>query len=352
MKKRILVAPLNWGLGHATRTIPIVHALIEEGFEPIIASDGDALLLLKKEFPNLTSLELPSYHVSYPKNGRYFKIKVLMDSPKLLSAIKAEKKITQTIIRKHNIWGIISDNRLGVYHEKLPSVIITHQVNVLSGCTTWLTSKLHQSFIKKFNECWIPDMKGALNLSGELGHITSFKIPIKYIGPLSRFAKIQTPIKNDLLVLISGPEPQRTLLEKKLLTELKTHSGKIVFVRGIVEAEQSIQTINQMTIYNFMTARLLEKTINESALILSRSGYTTIMDLSKLNKKAFFIPTPGQFEQEYLAKRLAEQGLAPYCLQSEFTSHKLREVHQYKGLQFEFPKTNYGELFNSLFQGK
>ncbi|WP_242084119.1 glycosyltransferase [Aestuariivivens sediminis] len=352
MKKRILVAPLNWGLGHATRTIPIVHALIEEGFEPIIASDGDALLLLKKEFPNLTSLELPSYHVSYPKNGRYFKIKVLMDSPKLFSAIKAEKKITQTIIRKHNIWGIISDNRLGVYHEKLPSVFITHQVNVLSGCTTWLTSKLHQSFIKKFNECWIPDMKGALNLSGELGHITSFKIPIKYIGPLSRFAKIQTPIKNNLLVLISGPEPQRTLLEKKLLTELKTHSGKIVFVRGIVEAEQSIQTINQMTIYNFMTARLLEKTINESALILSRSGYTTIMDLSKLNKKAFFIPTPGQFEQEYLAKRLAEQGLAPYCLQSEFTSHKLREVHQYKGLQFEFPKTNYGELFNSLFQGK
>ena len=348
MKKRILVAPLNWGLGHATRCIPIIHALIAADFVPVIASDGAALALLRKEFPNLSSLELPSYNITYTKNGKLFKLKLLKDSPKLLKAIKAEKKAIASIIKHNAIAGIISDNRLGVRSKKVPSVFITHQLNVLSGNTTWLSTKMHQKVIKKFDVCWIPDAKGANNLSGKLGHLETFDTPIKYIGPLSRFTKTETAIKNDLLVLISGPEPQRTLLEKKLFSQLQRYSGKVVFVKGKMEQEQQMEIFKNLTVYNFMTSKLLEKTINESALILSRSGYTTIMDLAKLNKKAFFIPTPGQFEQEYLAQRLSDMSLIPFSKQKHFNIDKLEQTKAFEGLKTLQAEPDFKDLF-SLF---
>ncbi|MBP0904826.1 glycosyltransferase [Mariniflexile gromovii] len=346
MKKRILVAPLNWGLGHAARCIPIINALIAHGFEPILASDGVALTLLQKEFPLLSSVELPSYNITYTKNGKFLKLKLLTDSPKLLKAIKAEKKAIKNLIENNTISGIISDNRLGVYSKKVPSVFITHQLKVLSGSTTWFSTKVHEKFIKKFDVCWVPDVETDINLSGKLGHPESFEIPTTYIGPLSRFEKKHTNIINPILVLLSGPEPQRTLLENKLLETFKNYSGKVVFVKGIMEKEQTIQIIGNMTIYNFMTSNLLEKTINESALVISRSGYTTVMDLAKLSKKAYFIPTPGQFEQEYLAKRLTELKLVPSCSQNTFTIEKLKDVEDFKGLKSFDHETDYKELFN------
>src|SRR5690606_38670334 len=135
----------------ATRCIPIITALIENNFIPVIASDGMSLELLKKEFPDLEYFELPTYHVTYPKNKRWFKLKLLQQLPKLLQAITAEKKATKRIIDTKNIHGIISDNRLGVYNKSIPCVYITHQLQVLSGNTTWLSTKLHLRFIKKFN---------------------------------------------------------------------------------------------------------------------------------------------------------------------------------------------------------
>ncbi|MDN3664637.1 glycosyltransferase [Algibacter miyuki] len=351
MKKRILVAPLNWGLGHATRCVPIIKALILHGFEPVLASDGVALTLLKKEFPDLISVELPSYNVTYAKNGKHFKLKLLKDSPKLLKAIKAEKKTTKLLVESMEISGIISDNRLGVRSKKVPSVFITHQLNVLSGSTTWLSTKMHQKIINKFNACWVPDTAGDINLSGKLGHVKHFEIPTTYIGPLSRFTKKDIPIKYDLMVLLSGPEPQRGMLEQKLLMDLKYYNGQVVFVKGVMEAEQTLVVYDHVTIYNFMTSALLEKTINESALIVSRSGYTTVMDLAKLNKKAFFIPTPGQFEQEYLAERLNAMRLVPTCSQDEFSLNKLENIIGYAGLKaFDF-EVNFKALF-SLFESE
>jgi uncharacterized protein (TIGR00661 family) len=345
MKKRILVAPLNWGLGHATRCIPIIKALILNNFDPIIASDGVALALLKKEFPKVRCLELPSYNVTYAKNGKHFKLKLIKDSPKLIKAIKAEKKVVKKIIESERISGIISDNRLGVRSKKVPSVFITHQLNVLSGSTTWLSTKMHQKIINKFDACWVPDAAGEINLSGKLGHTKSFEIPTTYIGPLSRFTKKETDVKNDLMVLISGPEPQRTMLETCMLNELKKFTGKAVLVKGVMENEQTMEINGNLTIYNFMTSTLLEKTINESELIISRSGYTTIMDLAKLNKKAFFIPTPGQFEQEYLAEKLSEMRLVPTCSQDDFSLDAIKNITGYAGLKaFDF-EIDYNELF-------
>ncbi|MCF7568389.1 glycosyltransferase [Sabulilitoribacter arenilitoris] len=349
MKKRILVAPLNWGLGHATRCIPIIKALLTYGFDPILASDGNALQLLQKEFPHLTSIELPSYSITYAKKDSHFKLKLLMGAPKLIKTIKTEKKITKTIIENNNIIGIISDNRFGVYSKKTPSVYITHQLNVLSGRTTWLSTKIHQKIIKNFNVCWIPDTQKPFNLSGNLGHTHSFKMTKKYIGPLSRFKQQNLNIINDILVILSGPEPQRTFLEEKLLVELKNYKGKIVFVKGVIEKDLTVKVIDNMAVYNFMTSDLLEKTINESELIITRSGYTTVMDLAKLNKKAFFIPTPRQFEQEYLAKRLSDLKLAPSCSQEGFTLDKLKNIDDYNGLKsFDF-EVDFKNLF-SLFE--
>lgn len=351
MGKRILVAPLNWGLGHATRCIPIIRGLLQQQFTPVLASDGIALDLLKKEFPELETIELPAYNIRYSKKGYWFKLKLLKDSPKLMNAVNAEKKLIKSIIETHNIDGIISDNRLGIYSKQVPSVFITHQLQVLSGNTTWLSTKLHQKVISKFDECWVPDTNSMPNLSGKLGHTDHYFIPTKYIGPLSRFTKNEVEMVYDVMVLLSGPEPQRTMLEEKLLKELKDYNGKVLFVKGIVENEQTVTENNRLTIYNFMTSAMLEKALNESRLIVSRSGYTTIMDLAKLGKKAFFIPTPGQFEQEYLATRLTELGLMPSCKQDDFTVDKLADIANYKGLETFDYDINFRKLF-SLFEGK
>ncbi len=345
MEKRILVAPLNWGLGHATRCIPTITALTAKGFTPIIASDGQALALLRKEFPELTYFELPTYNISYTKNGLFLKWKLLMQLPKILRTIKQETKAVSKILKDHTISGIISDNRWGVRHNRIPCVFISHQLQILSGNTTWFSTKMHKSIIKKFDICWVPDMEGTINLSGKLGHIKRFNMPLKYIGPLSRFTKLKSEIKYSLMVLLSGPEPQRGRLEKKLLFELQNYTGNVIFIRGIIEDKQTISVKKHITIYNFMTSCNLEKAINASDLILSRSGYTTVMDLAKLEKKVYFIPTPGQFEQEYLAKRLTKMGLAPSCKQKDFTLEKLNSIENYKGLKRFNPEVDYEDLF-------
>ena len=347
--KRILVAPLNWGLGHATRCIPIIHELLRHGHQPYIASDGAALSLLKKEFPELPAFELPSYKISYAEKGKHFKIKMIWDSPKVLKAMAKEKKMVKSLVKEHHLDGIISDNRLGAYYKKVPCVFITHQLNVLSGNTTWMSSKAHQKIIKKFDACWVPDMKEKPNLTGKLGHLKKSKLNMVYLGPLSRFKKRELDPAHDLMVLLSGPEPQRSMLENDLLEELQLFEGNILFVKGKIEDEQVVEEIQipkgKILHYNFMKSDELEKALNQSEKVLCRSGYTTVMDLAKLEKKAFFIPTPGQYEQEYLAKRMEKQGLVPFSKQDDFTLDDLSRIGDFSGLaQFE-STVDYSSLF-------
>ena len=346
MKKRILVAPLNWGIGHATRCIPIINALIEQNFEPIIASDGAALALLKKEFKQVVFIELPAYNVTYSKSKSSFKWRLFRQLPKIKKAILKEHLAIKKIVHDYAIEGIISDNRMGVYSSKIPSVFITHQLNVLSGMTTKLSTSLHDYYLKKFDECWVPDFENTPNLSGKLGHdFTTKLLPIKYIGALSRLEKTSISSKFDIMVLLSGPEPQRGLLEQKLFKELADYNGNILFVKGKIEGEQRVETKRQFTIYNFMTSADLQTALNSCDLVISRSGYTTVMDLAKLGKKAFFIPTPGQFEQEYIAQNLNEQGIIPSCNQKEFSLKQLDRVKDFTGFDALDCKTNFSGLF-------
>ncbi|HSP12644.1 MAG TPA: glycosyltransferase [Salegentibacter sp.] len=352
-KKRILVAALNWGLGHATRCIPLINGLIAHGYEPILASDGVALDLLKKEFPDLSAEELPSYNIEYSGAPNFLKWKLFLESPRIIKVIKTEKKQTKKLVEKYNLNGIISDNRLGVRYKHLKSVFITHQLNVLSGNTTWLSSKLHQKYIRKFDECWVPDLPGSKNLSGILGHMKKTPDGVKYMGLLSRFRKKILPQEYKIMILLSGPEPQRSILEKILLQEFKETSEKTLFVRGVLEENEFISKINNpnLKIRNYLFGEELEDALNASEIIVCRSGYTSIMDLSKLEKKAFLIPTPGQFEQEYLAERLDKLGIAPFYTQKEFKISDLKRLKSFSGFRDFGFVTDFGSLF-ALFEGK
>lgn len=352
-KRTILVAPLHWGLGHATRCIPIIRALREHHFDVLLASDGPSLLLLQKEFPDLKAIVLPGYNIEYPRKGRNFKWKLLLKLPHFLKTIAAEKRITAQLVASGKVSGIISDNRPGVRHKAVPCVYITHQLQVLSGNSSALSSRMHQKIIGKFDECWVPDVAEKIrNLSGRLGHLKKTDTKIKHIGYLSRMEPRQLEKHIDILVLLSGPEPQRSQLEEILKRKLRNRKKRTIMVRGVIEPQQNWDTHGNIEMVNFMESTQLEKTINESKLVICRPGYTSIMDLTILQKDAFFIPTPGQYEQEYLATRLKDLGIAPSCRQQKFKYKKLRKVAVYKGLKtIARPQVRFGELF-SLFQGK
>ena len=342
--KKVIVAPLNWGLGHATRCIPIIHALERNNFTPIIASDGDALELLKKEFPKLEYIKLPSYHIRYGKN---VKSSLLRQGPKFLKAIKGEKEVIRKyLISNNDISGIISDNRPGVRSKKVPSIYITHQLHVLSGLSTFITSRAHQSMIKKFDECWIPDEKGS-PFSGRLSIIDQFSIPVKYIGVLSRFKSEPLPIKSDILIVLSGPEPNRSLLENKLLREFEKYQGKVTLVRGLLQGQKRANDHGKIKMYNYLLATELEKELNQAKLVICRSGYSSIMDLAVVGKKAVFIPTKGQDEQEYLAKHMEKQGIAPFISEKEFELKSLEKSSLYEG--FNASSTRFNDDLLHLF---
>ncbi|MGB5383995.1 MAG: glycosyltransferase [Lutimonas sp.] len=336
--KRILVAPLNWGLGHATRCIPIIESLLEQDFEPVLASDGQALELLKKEFPQLRSLELPSYNIRYTKKGNLLALGLLVQSQKIQRVAAREQKLANELVDELKLDGIISDNRFGVYSHKIPSVYVTHQLNVPFGIFTAMASKVHHRIISNFNECWVPDYEGQDNLAGRLSFPPPKKIKTRYIQPISRFSYKPFVKVYDVLVLISGPEPQRSIFEKNMLVNFEGFDGKVLIVQGVVEQEQKSELFNSIEIVNFMLKEELEAAILRSELVISRSGYTTLMDLNALRSRAFFVPTPGQLEQVFLANHMRKQGIANFSFQKNFNLNKLKESSDSQG--FPIKKTS------------
>lgn len=350
-RKKILVAPLGKGFGYATRCIPIIEALENHGFEPIIASNGGALLLLQKEFPHLTTAELPAYHLEYAKPEGLFSLKKVTQLVHMYRAIQKEKKTVAQLVREMDIKGIISDNRPGAYSKKVPSVFITHQVNILQGNLSGIASHMHRSFFWRFTQCWVPDVRTGQNLSGKLGH-TEEEIPnLRYIGTLSRLHKTNKDKKYDLAVIISGAEPHRSQLEEKLKPALINYDGNVVLIRGIVETEQTVYYTGHITEYNYMNSTMLEDVLNRSEMVLCRPSYSNIMDLAKLCKRAFFIPVPGNEEQEYLAKKMKKAMMAPYSKQESFKAEHLEKAKMYKGLRDINGLGKWKDLF-SLFEGE
>ena len=336
-RKRVLVAPLDWGLGHTTRCIPIIQELLHQDFIVLLTAEGDSAHLLRKEFPSLTILSLKGYKISYSKTKFFFKVKLFSQIPKILKAIKQEHTWLNQIIKEHKIDIVVSDNRYGLYNINIKSIFITHQLAIETGnaFTNWLVQKLNYRQINKFDQCWIPDNEVPFDLAGKLSHPKEIPIvPTKYIGILSRVKK-ETAEKNiDLLVLISGPEPQRTALENMMLLQMKKVSFKMVLVRGLPGvANKLINENTALQIYDHLPAIELSRLIQSSKIVIARSGYSTIMDLIALQQTAVLIPTPGQTEQEYLAEYLAAKKYFLAAQQIEF--NLVNELNNFKSVELE-----------------
>lgn len=322
--KTILVAPLNWGLGHATRCIPLIKELMTQNIRVILAGNGAAASLLQKEFPQLTILPLSGVNIKYPAGKKGFFFKILWQIPAAMGSIYKEKRWLAKMIEEHKIDAVIADNRMGLHHKKIPCIYITHQLHIKTGGGKWmdgLAQKIHYHFINKFSQCWVPDFEDSTkNLAGELSHPQKMPaVPVRYIGALSRFENISVEEKkHDYLIILSGPEPQRTIFENILLQQIPSVDGKFLVVRGLPQSSSTIKAPSGTTVINHLTADELNKAIYSSSLIISRSGYTTVMDLIKLNKKAILVPTPGQPEQEYLAQHLSVKNFFYTTSQQDF----------------------------------
>lgn len=332
---RVLLAPLDWGLGHAARCIPVIRELQGQGCEVLLAGSGDSLAWLKKEFMQLRAFELPGYQPRYPRHGSMVWA-MTRQLPHFMNVIGHEHRAIENIIREAKIDIVISDNRYGCWSRKVPSVFITHQSNILMpqrfGWLQHVVRKTNVSMINRFSLCWIPDFPGEKSLAGDLISFGTADIAIRteYIGWLSRFSpSVNTSKKYDVITVLSGPEPQRTILESILLPQLKASPLDFRVVRGLPAATGHT---DDHRVVNFLDSSPLQEAIGAADTVIARSGFSTVMDLQALGKKAVFIPTPGQTEQEYLAQRLTEKGIALSVKQEAFNlAEALEKSREFSG---------------------
>jgi uncharacterized protein (TIGR00661 family) len=305
---RVLIAPLDWGLGHATRCIPIIKAFQALHYEVILAGDGAVSKLLATEFPEIRILHLKGYQIQYANSSKALVWKLLSQVPKILRTIKEEHEWLEEIKVSEKIDMVVSDNRYGLYTQKIPCIFITHQLCIKTAFPFLeeLLRKLHYRFIDRFTNCWVPDAAGEINLGGQLSHPRTLpRIPTHYLGILSRMTQNEVSEKQfNYCFLLSGPEPQRSILEDKMLDAASKLPGRNLLVRGLPASNNTITVPENCTVYNHLPTKDLLVIIASSELIICRSGYTSLMELIGLKKDALLIPTPGQTEQEYLAKKL------------------------------------------------
>jgi uncharacterized protein (TIGR00661 family) len=340
---KVLIAPLDWGLGHATRCIPIIRELIAANCTVLIAADGKVKALLEAEFPHLHFLHLPGYHIQYSTTAWGLPFKIVAQIPRLLRVINKEQGWLQKVVEEEKVDAVISDNRFGLYHSKILTVFITHQLQIKARLKVIeiLLRKLNYRFISRFSKCWIPDAEGTINLAGSLSHpLVKPKIEMHYLGALSRFEKGESGNEEHLLILLSGPEPQRTILEKMLVEDLKTYKKPVVFVRGLPHATATITLAENVTVHNHLPSYILQEKIRSATFVISRCGYSTVMDIAATGKKAILIPTPGQTEQEYLAKQLMKKNFALCVTQKRFRLKGALELAQSFNYIFQSEQEN------------
>lgn len=347
---KVLVCPLDWGLGHATRCIPIIRELISQGAEVCFAGDGHALSLLKEEFPNITCYYLRGYRITFSAHISPG-LKLILRLPSLIGRLMVEYIRLKKLVRDHNFNVVISDNRYGLWNKKCYTVFITHQLNIIPPpmliFTAPLLRRLTRTFVQKYDECWIPDEPGNENISGRLSH--NFPIPsnVKYIGLLSRFDQSNTAGSEacrmvipealshnfDLVALLSGPEPLRSQLEVLLKQQLAISSLKSLLIRGVTGTSASPLVTGNLTIIDHLQSNLLESILRKGPVIICRGGYSTLMDLAFTGNRVICIPTPGQTEQEYLANKGNKENMLVYAHQNGFSLDEcVMRVNQTTGI--------------------
>lgn len=319
--KKILVAPLDWGLGHTTRCVPIIQYIIELGHEVLFAGNQSQRDYIKASFPHINAIHLEGYNVHYSTSATTFMLTIAKQVPAILQAVKSEHQWLKEVVEQHKIDAVISDNRYGLHHANIPCVIMTHQLQILTGRGRLIDNimrDLHKLKLKKFNQCWVVDVAEGQGLAGKLSHPRVIPNNARYIGLLSQLTPASHPNDGYILILLSGPEPQRTILSDILWQQALDYSGRIVFVEGSSSVEKRKKIPSHIAYHTQLVHSQLHNAIGCADLVISRSGYSTIMDLVKLNKRAILIPTPGQTEQEYLGKSLEQQNLFSHVPQKGF----------------------------------
>lgn len=338
-KPRVLIAPLDWGLGHATRCIPVIRTLLEYNAIPIIAAYGSGYNILKKEFPDLTFIKFPGLEIKYPKKINLV-WKMIASIPRMLRVIYKENRMLKRLVEEYNIDIVISDSRFGLYNKKVTTVFISHQLRIklphLIRLLEFPFYVITLYILKKYDYCWMPDMPGENNLAGDLCHVN---IPShsKFIGPLSRFKKFANIIENQgdyILILISGLEKQRSVFEKIMITQAKKLiNRRFIIVRGKIEDTDEYEIGENIIVYSHIDAASLYDLMLNSKMVVCRAGYSSLMELASIGKKVILIPTPGQTEQEYLAEYFQEKGYAPSFAQHVINlDEAINLVEGYKGL--------------------
>ena len=338
---KILYALCTWGLGHATRSLPVIRAMIREGHEIGIMSSGRTLELLKKELGEEVEYhDVPDYPAPYSGSRIGFYLRFGSALPKILKGIKREHEITEKILSKHGYERIVSDNRYGVYSKRVRSYLMTHQLRFIAPRRMKFIEDMAEKFVMKqgkgFERYIVPDDEEG-TLSGELSHNLRYisEKKVLYAGPLSDFERKEISDGIDLLISISGPEPQRSIFERKIMEQMDDLPKNTVITLGKSEEYREYRKGNAV-IYTYLPREKREEVMNRAKIVLSRSGYSTIMDLAILGKKAIFVPTPAQTEQEYLAEYHMEKG--NYFSQSQENLEiggALRESRWYKGIKMD-----------------
>lgn len=326
---RVLVAPLDWGLGHACRMVPLIKLLELQGVSVLIATGGPCQKLLMQELPGREFVALPGYRIKYGRGRMFFLLQLLFQMPRVWRMYNKEHQWLKKLLETQKIDAIISDNRYGLYHPAIPSVFICHQLFIDTGWRPLnkLAQKINYRLIQKFSECWVPDWPEH-GLAGKLSHPEYMPtVPVKYMGPLSRFSKNTTLVAGtQLFILLSGPEPHRSIWEQQLISQLKHYPGKAILVRGLPASTEKLSLPANITVYPFLSSAQLQVHLQEASWVICRSGYSTVMDLVALGKKAILVPTPGQGEQEYLARYLMQERYFFSCSQQVFQLNKTIEA--------------------------
>lgn len=319
MKKElnILICPLEWGLGHAGRVIPIAARLREMNHRIFFGAGREHLAFLRKEMPGSTFIDFPGFKPGYSAHLPQYLI-ILLKAPLLLFHVIQEHIRLRGIIRRYSIDIVVSDNRFGLWNSKIKSVYITHLPLIpFPGAFSILEFTgilLHRSIIKKYSFCFIPDLPGEINVSGRLSHGIKLPANVRFIGILSRFlclkdSKTISPVSfRHNTVILSGPEPQKGILRKKLTEVLITKELPSVMLGGNPEGGSELIVSGKIVYTDHPDSSVMREIITGSECIITRSGYTSIMELISLGRTALLIPTPGQTEQEYLAGYLESKG--------------------------------------------
>ena len=353
-KRNILVCPLDWGLGHASRCVPIIRMLIAKDINVILGASGRTASFLRSEFPELDFIPIEGYNINYPKRGG-MSVHMVGQAPSIINAIRREHIILDQLIDKHQIHAVLSDNRFGMWSERIPSIYMTHQVMIkapsLLPFAENILYHLHKRYISNFDECWIPDTK-VNGLSGDLAHKKPCPIPAYFIGPQSRFAATASPIPektHKFMFIISGPEPQRSIFERIIIEQLKEYEHKVIVLSGKPELNMLKKHEGKAEIHTHMITADMLHAMRSSDLIICRSGYSGIMDLSVLGLPAVFVPTPGQTEQEYLAKYHTKSGHYYSVAQNKFSLKGLTEAaKEYSGIQIKVDNGILSERIDQL----